>query len=327
MRIHYFFPGIKNQHEHNQKPVFAFKVTIFKLKHLNTYAISQLAVFSGIKAHTIRIWEKRYQALHPERTEGNTRYYNDHQLKRLLNIVSLANSGYSTQELCCMPDKKLAELIQQYYLNKKEADTSHYVSQLINAGLSYQEQRFQQLFARCLKQYGMEGAYKQVIYPMLQRVGLMWAAETLYPAQEHFITHLIRQKMAAAIDQLPVPANENECWLLFLPEDEFHETGLLFSQYLLRQAGKKVIYLGSNVPETTLYAAIKAVQPSYLLFFMVHRNLPEQTQSYLKNLRKHCKINSHIYACGHTAQFKQLKAPQATSFLSSAEDFEKILNN
>lgn len=304
-----------------------FKFTTTKLKQLNTFAISQLAGFSGIKAHTIRIWEKRYQALQPDRTEGNTRYYSDQQLKRLLNIVSLADSGYSTQELCSMPDNQLAALIQQHYINNAEADTNHYISQLIHAGISYQEQRFQQLFTRCLKQHGMATTYKQVIYPLLQRVGLMWSADTLYPAQEHFITHLVRQKMASAIDRLPAPPHDSECWLLFLPENEFHETGLLFSQYLLRQAGKKVIYLGSTLPETTLYNAIETIQPACLLLFMVHRNQPEHIQAYLDNLRKNCKKVTHIYVCGHTALFQQLKAPAATHLLSSAEAFEQILNN
>lgn len=226
-----------------------------------------------------------------------------------------------------MPDEQLAMLIQKHYLSTPDAGTSQYVSQLIHAGISWQEQRFQQLLTRCIKQHGVAATYKEVIYPLLQRTGIMWAAGTLNPAQEHFITHLLRQKLATAVDALPAPPDNAECWLLFLPEDEWHETGLLFSQYLLRQTGKKVIYLGGNVPESTLQQAITAVQPQHLLLFLVHRNPPEHTQAYLNNLRRYFKARNNIYVCGSASLLETVELPADTYLLHTPQQLAQTLSS
>src|SRR5690606_22249604 len=114
---------------------------------------------------------------------------------------------------------------------------------------------------------------------------LMWSADMLPPAQEHFMCNLIRQKLLVAIDALPLPAKTNKTWLLYLPEDEYHEMGLLFSQYVLKQKGHQVVYLGASVPLSTLGFAIERINPSYLLLFFVHYNLPENINVYLKKTR------------------------------------------
>ena len=240
---------------------------------MNLFSISQLAQYSGIKPHTIRMWEKRYHALKPNRTEGNTRYYDNMQLRRLLNIVSLLDEGHKVSKLCAMPDQQLFALIDEKSSTVQHV-SSYYISQLIAAAMSYDEQYFSNTFSHCLLRYGMKETYLQVVYPMLIRIGLMWLSDTMPAPHEHFISNLLRQKLFTAIDALAPPKKAFSTWLLFLPENEFHEIGLLFAAYLIRISGDKVIYLGSNVPEHSLGAAINDIMPDYLLLFLVHHDLP-----------------------------------------------------
>ena len=139
------------------------------------------------------------------------------------------------------------------------------------AGVSYDEFNFDKIFSHTLLTYGMKKTYLKVIYPVLVRTGLMWACNDLAPANEHFISNLFRQKLFTAIDALPPSKPESDSWLLFLPENEFHEVGLLLAHYLIRLSGKKVIYLGGNVPTQSVITAVKEISCDNLLLFLVHR--------------------------------------------------------
>jgi len=294
---------------------------------MNLFSISQLQQFSGIKAHTIRIWEQRYNALSPDRSEGNTRYYDSIQLRRLLNIVSLMDSDYKVSELCSMPDKTLFNLIKDQLKahslvhNEKE----YFISQLISAGMSYDEVGFDNIFSNCLKRIGIKSTYVNVIYPLLDRIGLMWSNDSIPPAQEHFISNSIRQKLYAAIDALPQLKSSKNSWLLFLPENEFHEIGLLFANYLVRSMDKKVYYLGSNVPFDTIVNAVKEIEPDNLLFFLVHYDVPENSQKYLTALGKSFN-KTIIHLSGNEKLISQLKIGKQFQWIHSAKEFEKILS-
>jgi DNA-binding transcriptional MerR regulator len=293
---------------------------------LNLFSISQLQQFSGIKSHTIRIWEQRYNALQPTRSEGNTRYYDNTQLRRLLNIVSLMDAGYKVSELCSMPDEKLFKTLdEQLKSNLPEEEGSEYfVSQLIAAGMSFDEQYFKKIFSNCVLRLGLKDAYIEVIYPMLSRIGLMWAANTIPSANEHFISNIVRQKIFSAIDALPPAKSSRSLWVLFLPENEFHEIGLLLSNYLIRQAGKKVIYLGCNVPLETLTKVVNDIAPSHLLFFLVHQNVPENSQNYL-DILKNAFNKTKIYLSGNEKLISELKTGKEIHWLQSVDELEKQL--
>lgn len=184
---------------------------------MNSFSISELSRYSGVKPHTIRIWEQRYNALTPNRTEGNTRFYDSSQLRRLLNIVSLMESDFKVSELCTMPDKKLFKLLAEFQNNIKSSESNDYfVSQLIAAGMSYDEPNFEKIFSHCLVRLGIKSTYIKVIYPMLSRIGIMWASDSIAPANEHFITNIVRQKLFTAIDSLPSSKSLSDTWLLFL---------------------------------------------------------------------------------------------------------------
>ncbi len=291
---------------------------------MNQFSISQLAQFSGIKPHTIRMWEQRYNALTPNRTEGNTRYYDNSQLRRLLNLVSLSNADYKISEISVMTDKKLFKLVEEFQdkTDIKPAN-EYFISQLIASGMSYDEQRFDKIFSHCLLRYGMKDIYLSVIYPVLVRMGIMWAGDTLPPAHEHFISNLFRQKLFTAIDSLPPPKTGLDSWLLFLPEDEFHEMGLLFAHYLIRLSGKKVIYLGSNIPEQSLTDAVKGTAARNLLLFLVHNDSSAVVQEYLNGLSSRFTGKNIFVAANHFKDHPKTK--KGIHWLRSVEDLEQKL--
>ena len=289
---------------------------------MNALTIAQLAQFSGIKPHTIRIWEQRYNALNPERSEGNTRIYNDMDLKRLLNIVSLMDS-YKISELCTMSDENLNESIKKLYDLEGRGGLHRFVPQLVSAGMKFNEASFHEILSHCFEKFGAFQTYTEVIYPLLNRVGLMWSANMLPPAQEHFMCNLIRQKLLAEIDALPVSSDTNQKWMLFLPEDEFHEIGLLFASYILKHKGYQVVYLGTSVPLNTLSSAIESVKPDFLLLFFVHYDFPNNVLAYLSEIKK-IFDKGIIYISGNERLIRQLKLDGNVQWLENVEGLEEI---
>lgn len=293
---------------------------------MNLFSISQLSRLSGIKPHTIRIWEQRYDALRPNRSEGNTRYYDNKQLRRLLNIVSLMNGGYRVSELSVMPDKKLFNLIEEISgKDFKKNKTEYFILQLISAGMNYDEIDFDKIFSHCLLKYGMRNTYVDIIYPMLKRVGIMWTTDLIQPAAEHFISNIIRQKLFTVIDSFPAAKQTSDSWLLFLPENEFHEIGLLFSHFIIRVSGQKSVYLGSNVPLESVKEAVKVSSAANLLLFLTHKDTKESIQQYLNELCAFFKSKKIIIA-GDPIYFKNIGVNKITSWIYSVEDLERILS-
>jgi DNA-binding transcriptional MerR regulator len=292
---------------------------------MNYFSISQLARYSGIKPHTIRMWEQRYNALTPNRSEGNTRYYDNQQLRRLLNIVSLMESDYKVSELCSMPDKKLFSLVEE--LPGKTADNrvnEFFVLQLVSAGMNYDEVNFDKIFSHCLLKFGIKETYLKVIYPMLHRVGIMWSANALEPAAEHFISNQVRQKLFTVIDSLPAVKTSEDSWLLFLPENEFHEIGLLFANFLIRQSGRKVVYLGANVPLESLFVAVKETSVPNVLLFLTHNDLPGETEDYLKDLSLFLG-GKKIYVATDQSLSEGIESPENIHWLSSPQNLDQLL--
>lgn len=291
---------------------------------MNSFTISQISTYAGIKPHTIRMWEQRYGALKPGRSKGNTRYYNNAQLRRLLNIVSLRNTDYKVSELCAMSDDKLFELVEKYQTTTADEQNEYAVSQLIAAAMSYDENHFDKIFSHCVLRHGFNKTYRTVIHPLMEQIGLMWASNKIPPAQEHFISNLICQKLQAAIDSLPPAKNKSNPWLLFLPENEFHEVGLLFASYLIRLSGEKVIYLGANVPMESLTSAVKETRSSKLLLFWVHNDLPENTRKYIRQLVS-AFPQTTLFLSGRPALMQQLEMPEKIKLLESIDDLEREL--
>ena len=294
---------------------------------MDLFSISQLSRYSGIKPHTIRIWEQRYDALKPTRSEGNTRYYDSEQLRRLLNIVSLTNTtNYKISKLCQMSDKKLFEMINGEVDRSIQPENQHeyYISQLIAGAMSFDELHFDNMIMKSLVRYGVKEAYVKVIYPLLLRTGLMWLSDVISPASEHFMSNLLKQKIFAAIDGLPPVKPTADKWLLFLKEDEFHEIGLLFANYMIRLSGRQVVYLGSNVPLASLTQAIRTIKPDYLLFFIIRNDAADITENYGQQLIRSF-TGKKIFVAGDSQILSQLHMGEKIRQLRTAEDLEKVL--
>ncbi len=292
---------------------------------MNLFTISQLAQFSGVKPHTIRMWEQRYKSLSPSRSKGNTRYYDDTQLRRLLNIVSLIDSGYRVSELCTLSDQELFTRIGEFQkLRESKGIEAYYISQLIKAGMGYDEWLFEKMFSHCLLRLGMKDTYTKVVYPMMARMGILWSHDAFSPAYEHFNSNLLRQKFFTAIDSLPPARSGGQAWLLFLPEGEFHELGLLFAHYLIKFSGRRSIYLGGDLPLGSVASAVDEAVIGNLLLFMVHNDTPQRAQEYLDRLCGEFP-DKKIYLSGNPELIRQLQIHFPIDWLREVEDLEQVL--
>ncbi len=253
---------------------------------MGQYSIKDLADLSGIKAHTIRAWEKRYGILEPWRTETNIRYYDDKQLRRVLNISTMLENGSRISSIAQMDDETINERIQQLLEHPLSGHDGALtvIHQMISAGSAFDEALFEKAFSTALLKYGIEDAYKMVFYPLLYRIGLMWQAKKIFPAQEHFLSNLLKQKFFSSIDALPPVRESEDRWGLFLPEDEDHELGLLMSYYMLKKRGKQAIYFGQNVPYQTLISAIEQNELTHLHFFLVRKRLASNNQALIDQM-------------------------------------------
>ena len=212
------------------------------------YSIKDLERLSGIKAHTIRIWEKRYDILNPKRTDTNIRYYCDNDLKRLLNISVLIKNGSKISRIASLSDEGLNEKILELNNLSSPADSGQ-IENLIVAMIDLDEAKFEKVLNNSIIKIGFEDSMTGIIYPLLKKVGILWQIGTITPVHEHFISNLVRQKLYAAIDALPVENKAGtKTFLLALPQWEMHDIGLLVYNYLIRKKGYRTIFLGQGVP-------------------------------------------------------------------------------
>ena len=210
---------------------------------MGNYSIKDLEKLSRVKAHTIRIWEKRYGLLDPARSGTNIRSYTDTDLRKLLNISLLNDNGFKISRIATFNDAAIRSHVLA--LENSENGAADQVESLILAMTELDEARFEKVIGNCILRSGFEQTMLEVIQPFLQRVGVLWQIDAVKPGQEHFISNLIRQKVISAIDGLPPIKRERaKTILFFLPEGELHELGLLFGHFLARKQGHHSIYLG-----------------------------------------------------------------------------------
>lgn len=226
------------------------------------YKIKDIETLTGIKAHTIRIWEKRYGMLIPERTDTKIRTYTDADLSFLLNVSLLNKKGVKISKIATMGASAIHSMVAEIRLNSSVDNAEE---KLILALLELDEQLFRNTLNDLIKNKGLEATFAENLIPFLDRIGVMWLVNSITAAQEHFISNLIRQKVITEIDKLPIPPKSSESVLLFLPEHDWHEIGLLFYQYLLRSKGHYTYYLGQSLPYDSLVDCIERLQPTVVL--------------------------------------------------------------
>jgi DNA-binding transcriptional MerR regulator len=228
------------------------------------FSISDIENLTGIKAHTIRVWEQRYNFFTPKRTETNIRYYDDQDLCMFLNIATLNENGYKISKISKMNSEEINQLVAS--LKENHYNTNIQVQMLSNAMLKMDDDEFDEILGACIREMGMEAAVSEIVFPFLRKVGFMWQVGTINPAHEHFATHKIEQKIIYCTTQFNKKINkQGKRYLLFLPPNEHHQVGLLFAQYMLRSNGHHVLYLGQNLPYDSLTEVVNYYEPDFVL--------------------------------------------------------------
>lgn len=287
------------------------------------YTIRDLERLSGIKAHTLRIWEQRYGILVPERTATNIRFYSGDELKKLLNISMLNNHGLKISRIAQMSPEEINRQVAE--LVDKEGIDSEHITSLIIAMIELDEQRFEKIFSGCILRMGFENTIMHIILPLLRKIGVMWQTGSINPAQEHFISNLIRQKIIVAIDGcLSAPQPGVPKFLLFLPNGELHELSLLFYHYLLKTRGYPVIYLGQSVPFDDIVASCDIRKADILLTVITGEPKEVGTKGYLEKLHKSF-ISHKILISGHRIFTKHPEIPENMQLFNGPEQLLSLL--
>ena len=229
---------------------------------MSSYSIKDLEQVTGIKAHTIRIWEQRYNFLQPSRTETNIRSYSSEELKTILNVSLLNKYGFKISHIDKMSPDQIEEKILS--LNQIDAIRERVVNVLIKEMVSLNMHAFEKQLDLYSGQKGVDKTITEIVFPFLERVGILWMTNHINPAQEHLATNLLRQKIILGIERLPAVSENNKSVILFMPEGEFHEIGLLLVYFLLKHQGVYVHYLGANVPLRDLAFLNTIKKPEYI---------------------------------------------------------------
>lgn len=251
---------------------------------MNSFTIKDLECLSGIKAHTIRIWEQRYSFLKPQRTETNIRYYTGDELKTVLNIALLNKYGFKISHIDKMNTSEIHHKLQS--LTDTQAQQERQINSLIGHMIDLSMDQFETELDTFIHTKGIEKAISNLIFPFLERVGILWLTNHINPAQEHLVTNVIRQKLMVGIDSTTNRFPTGKTVLLFLPETEYHELGLLYVYYLLKSRGVLVLYLGANVPlkDVAYLAAIK--KPNYIYTHITSVVGQQRMEKYLNTLKE-----------------------------------------
>jgi len=262
------------------------------------YSIKELENLSGIKAHTIRIWEKRYNLIEPYRTTTNIRYYTDQELKKILNVAMLNRHGIKISNIARLTDKELKEEILR--VGSSNPSLENTIDSLIISMIDMDEVKFTSILSKSISKFGFTEAFLNIVYPFLGKIGVLWLAGDVNPAQEHFVLNLIRQKIIAAIDSFSHVFNPGaKKFLLFLPEGEWHEIGLLFAQLLLKEKGHEVIYLGQSVPYSDILATGSTRQFDHILVSSTVPHAEFDFITYLKDLGGAYPDKKILYFAGY----------------------------
>lgn len=268
----------------------------------SVFSIKDLENLSGIKAHTIRIWEKRYGVLKPMRTDTNIRLYDISSLQKLLNITLLHNHGYKISKIATFPEEKIPLLVREIISEKSVKN--HAISAFKMALINFDQQLFINTYNTLLSDRSFREVFYQIFLPLLDEMGLLWQSETINPAQEHFMSYLIKQKLLVNIEKVQTdePTRTDKVFVLFLPMNEIHQLGLMFINYELLSQGYQTIFLGESVPIDNLKELKKYFKKiTYITYFTVrpHR---DDINLYLQTLREQVlDDDSEIWVTGKLA--------------------------
>jgi MerR family transcriptional regulator, light-induced transcriptional regulator len=289
------------------------------------YSIKDLEKLTGIKAHTIRIWEERYGLIVPNRTQSNIRFFTDLELKKLFNVALLNKNGLKISKIAKMSSDEIAEKASDFSEQNHESEAQ--IDALTLAMLNLDEGKFNAIFHQNIKEFGFERAMLELIYPFLDKLNLLWLTGSVSPAHENFIQNLIRQKMIAAIDALPANFNKNALtYLLFLPENETQELSLLFMYFLAKLRGNRVIYLGLGNSLGDIKDICSIAKPNFA-FTIINDPLPRMPLQQWLNLIQNQIPNTQFLITGQLFFSQPVQIPNNFTLLKSLGEAMQLLDN
>jgi DNA-binding transcriptional MerR regulator len=290
------------------------------------FSVKDLENLSGIKAHTIRIWEKRYGIFSPDRDTNNIRSYNSNDLKKILNISFLNNFGYKISKIAQLSEVEIIQLVQKIYSDK--TDSSYAISNFKLAMFNFDTKLFHTTYDKLLETKDFEVIFYEVFIPLLDEIGFLWQTETLTPIHEHFISSLIRQKLFSEIEQAQrsVSFASDEVYVLFLPMGEIHELGIIFVNYLLLKRGKQAIYLGENVPVEDLNEVMRHFEKITFVSYFTVQPEEENVASYLQNFDQSILKDAphQFFVLGKQIQAYHSKNPAIQCFTTIKQMLKEI---
>jgi MerR family transcriptional regulator, light-induced transcriptional regulator len=290
---------------------------------VRNYSIKDLEQLSGIKAHTLRIWEQRYNLLTPKRTDTNIRYYDDADLRLILNVALLNENGFKISKIAKMSCEGISQEVIK--LTERSFTYDDQIHALTIAMVELDETRFDKIISTNILKIGFEMTMMNIIYPFLSKIGILWQTGAIHPGQEHFISNLIRQKLIVAIDG-QVTSSGGKKFILYLPQGELHEISLLFSCYILKSSGYRTIYLGQNTPDEDLNAVYEVHKPDYLLTVITTSPNSEDLQEYISSLGSRFK-ESTILISGYQVIGKNLRLPPNVHVMHYLKDMKEYLQS
>ena len=236
---------------------------------MGNYSIDQFSSITGITKFVLRTWENRYDYLRANRSKTNIRIYTDDMLVRALNTNYLLEAGYKISKISKISEIEITKIVDEIKVNKIDGKETYYINQIIISTLEFSTSKFNKVFEEGILDFGILDFYQKVVLTTLNRIGILWLTNKVGPSQEHFLSENIKQKLNVASDIYLNQENIKQTWLLFLPENEFHEIGLLFARFLLVKNGFNVIYLGSNLPYESLCQVNEKIKIDNNLMFSV----------------------------------------------------------
>ncbi|MDG1379452.1 MAG: MerR family transcriptional regulator [Flavobacteriaceae bacterium] len=293
------------------------------------FSIKDLENISGIKAHTIRIWEKRYKLLEPERTETNIRHYGLRSLQKLLNVAFLNSNGIKISKIAKLSNEEVSAHVREI---ASRGNIEHHAINAFKMSMFHFDQvLFYKTYMNLLERYTFREIFYDIFIPLLNEMGLLWQTNTISPAHEHFISVHIKQKILLNIEKLqslePKPATRT--FVLFLPENEIHDIGLLFVNYELRSRGYHTIFLGESIPMESLSDVLEFFNEiTFISYFTVKPIEREDVLIYLDNFKQLLlkKESSKLWLLGHKLGLLQPNDyPKATYGFNSIENLVKEL--
>jgi MerR family transcriptional regulator, light-induced transcriptional regulator len=285
----------------------------------NVFSIKDLENLSGIKAHTIRIWEKRYNVLQPMRTDTNIRTYDLVSLQKLLNITLLHNYGYKISKIAEYSEEKIPMMVREI-ISEKSAKT-HAINAFKMAMMNFDQTLFFNTYNSLLSEKSFREVFFEVIMPLMHEIGLLWQSDTITPAHEHFITYLIKQKLLTNTEKIQSldPTKNDKVFVLYLPNNEIHELGLMFLNYEILLNGYKTIYLGESVPTDSLKDLKRYFDKIVYVTYVTVQPDKDSINEYVQTINKEVlDENSEIWFIGRMTEFiKREGLPEKVSIFSS----------